>query len=78
MVKTGVFVSNNTEGYALKGCGFVGMLNGGGIWKAVPLGLTWSIWKEWNNRAFEGFERSLMDLKLLISCALFDWMAVLS
>ena len=29
MVKTGEFVSNNTEGYALKGCGFVGMLNGG-------------------------------------------------
>lgn len=31
MVKTGVFVSNNTEGYALKGCGFVRMLNGGGL-----------------------------------------------
>jgi len=52
--------------------------SGGGIWKAVPFGLMWSIWKEWNNRAFEGFERSMMDLKLLILCALFDWMAVLS
>lgn len=37
--------------------------------------LLWMVWKECNCRAFEGFERSLADLKLFLLHILHKWMA---
>ena len=49
----------------------------GDIWKVVPLGLMWDIWREHNNRAFEGSEWSMTDLKMVLLLSLFEWMTVL-
>ena len=38
----------------------------GDLWKAIPLCLMWAIWRECNNRAFEGAKRPKMDLKMII------------
>jgi hypothetical protein len=46
----------------------------GVIWNAVPLCLMWLIWKERNQRAFEGLERSSTELKMFLLRAMFDWM----
>jgi hypothetical protein len=37
----------------------------------------WTIWRQRNNRVFEGFERPTMDLKLILLRSLVEWMAVL-
>ena len=47
------------------------------IWNAVPLCLKWTVWREHNRRAFEGSERPMMDLKMFLLRALFDWIIVL-
>ena len=44
------------------------------LWGAVPLCLTWTIWRECNQHVFEGVGCS-SDLKLLFLCTMYDWMA---
>ena len=41
---------------------------GGNCWKAIPLCLMWIIWRERNNRAFEGIrtERRTLELKIIL------------
>ena len=44
------------------------------IWRAVPHCVMWCLWRERNARTFEGCERNIFDLKLLLLRTLFDWM----
>lgn len=53
------------------GCGGKGLVLCG----VQSLCLLWMVWKECNCRAFEGFERSLVDLKLFLLHILHKWMA---
>ena len=50
----------------------------GVIWNAIPLCITWIIWKERNNRTFEDLEHLLASVKLSLLCTLYAWMATLS
>ena len=50
----------------------------GVIWNAIPLCITWIIWKERNNRTFEDLEHLLASVKLSLLCTLYAWMAKLS
>ena len=45
-----------------------------GVWGAVPLCVMWVLWRERNLRVFEGQERTVLDLKLVLLRTLFDWM----
>jgi hypothetical protein len=47
------------------------------LW-ANPLCIMWTIWREHNQHSFEGTERSPLELKLFLFCAMYDWMAALS
>jgi hypothetical protein len=44
------------------------------VWNAVPLCVMWMVWRESNSWAFEGIERTTIDLKMILLRALFDWM----
>jgi hypothetical protein len=46
------------------------------IWEAVPHCLLWCLWRERNDRCFEGRERHMLDLKALFLFTLLDWMVV--
>ena len=46
----------------------------GDIWNAIPLCMRWIIWKERNCRTFEGIKQSMMAVKLLFICTLYEWM----
>ena len=35
-----------------------------GVWKLIPLAIWWSVWKERNQRIFEGKDLSLHEFKL--------------
>lgn len=50
----------------------------GEIWNAIPLGLMWILWREWNGWTFEGLEQSMLEVKFILLCLLYDWMASLS
>lgn len=50
----------------------------GEIWNAIPLGLMWILWREWNRWTFEGLERSMLEVKFILLCLSYDWMASLS
>ena len=50
----------------------------GVIWNAIPLCITWIIWKEYNKRTFEGLEHLLTNVKLSLLCTFYTWMATLS
>ena len=47
-----------------------------GIWMCIPHCLMWCIWRERNARSFEGCERILLDLKMLILKTLAEWVSV--
>ena len=49
----------------------------GAIWSTVPSCIVWVLWKERNNHTFKGLERSLVELKLVFLCTLYEWMAAL-
>ena len=44
--------------------GRVGRHWNGVIWMVAPHCLMWCLWRERNDRSFEDFERTLLDLKL--------------
>ena len=44
------------------------------IWEAVPHCLLWCLWRERNDRCFEGREHHMLDMKALFLCTLLDWM----
>ncbi len=44
------------------------------VWGAVPLCVMWVLWRERNLRVFEGQERMVLDLKLVLLRTLFDWL----
>ena len=43
-------------------------------WGAVPLCVMWVLWRERNQRVFEGQEQTVLELKILLLCTLFDWL----
>jgi hypothetical protein len=43
-----------------------------GVWGAVTLCAMWVLWRERNLRVFEGQERTVLDLKLVLLRTLFD------
>ena len=45
------------------------------IWKCIPHCLMWCLWRERNNRSFEGIEKNVADLKLLVLRTLFEWVS---
>ena len=48
------------------------------IWGAIPHCIVWTIWREQNNRIFEGEERSIIELKCIFILSLFEWITALS
>ena len=54
--------------------GSLGQHQNGVIWRAVPHCVMRCLWRERNARTFEGCERNIFDLKLLLLRTLFDWM----
>uniref|UniRef100_A0A2N9EXD0 Reverse transcriptase domain-containing protein n=1 Tax=Fagus sylvatica TaxID=28930 RepID=A0A2N9EXD0_FAGSY len=44
------------------------------VWGAVPLCVMWVLWRERNLRVFEGQERTVLELKLVLLRTLFDWL----
>ena len=56
----------NTKVVDLPACwqGRVGRHWNGVIWMVAPHCLMWCLWRERNDRSFEDFERTLLDLKL--------------
>ena len=49
----------------------------GVIYMAVPHCLMWCIWREKNNRCFEDYERTVVDLKLFFCRTLSNWMSII-
>ena len=47
------------------------------IWGDIPHCIIWTIWREWNNRTFEG-EWSITELKHIFILSLFEWITSLS
>ena len=45
------------------------------IWKCIPHCLMWCLWRERNSRSFEGIEKNVADLKLLVLRTLFEWVS---
>ena len=45
--------------------------SGNSLW--IPLYIMWNIWRERNNRIFEGEERSIFELKRVFLLSLFEW-----
>ena len=48
------------------------------IWVAIPHCIIWTIWREWNNRTFEGEEQSIIELKCSFILSLFEWITAFS
>ena len=48
------------------------------VWSALPLCIMWILWKERNNKTFEGVECPSMELELLFLQTLYEWMTALS
>ena len=48
------------------------------IWGAIPHCVMWCLWRERNERTFEGCEQNISELKTLLFRTLFDWMAATS
>ena len=74
-----------TAGYAIKGLDLLANWKGrfgrhriGDVWSAIPLCIMWILWKERNNRTFEGVEWPSVELKLLFLRTLYEWMTALS
>ena len=42
------------------------------VWRLVPHYLMWCIWRERNARSFEGYERSLLEIKSFFLHILFE------
>lgn len=45
---------------------------------AIPHYIVWTIWREQNNRIFEGEEQSIIELKRIFIFSLFELITVLS
>jgi hypothetical protein len=43
------------------------------LWNSIPHGICWVLWWERNSKAFEGKERSVLELKWLLIRTLMDW-----
>ena len=43
------------------------------VWRAAPLCLFWTVWKEMNNRVFDNKELSDKGIKLVFLCNLWAW-----
>lgn len=43
------------------------------IWNAIPHCIIWTIWREWNNRTFEGEKQSITELMRSFILSLFEW-----
>jgi hypothetical protein len=43
------------------------------LWNSIPHGIFWVLWCERNSRAFEGRERSVLELKWFLIRTLMDW-----
>ena len=47
------------------------------IWGVIPHCVVWTIWREQNNRIFEGEELSIIELKRIFILSLFEWITTL-
>ena len=47
------------------------------IWSIVPHCLTWCIWREWNARSFERWERFILEFKSFVFFTFLEWCLVL-
>ena len=45
------------------------------VWGAVPHCVLWVLWREQNNRIFEGHEVTSLELKSRVLRTLFEWMS---
>ena len=43
------------------------------LWNSIPHGIYWVLWWERNSKAFEGKERSVLELKWFLIRTLMDW-----
>jgi hypothetical protein len=43
------------------------------VWKMVPMCLFWCVWKEMNDRCFEGRGRTLGEILFLFYVTLYVW-----
>jgi hypothetical protein len=50
-----------------------GKSRGQALWNSIPHGICWVLWRERNLRAFEGKERSVVELKWFLIHTLMDW-----
>jgi hypothetical protein len=48
------------------------------VWGVAPACLIWCIWREHNQRTFEGLESSLLNLKFDFLETLYDWCSNIS
>jgi hypothetical protein len=46
------------------------------VWGAVPHCVMWLLWRERNNRVFEGQEVTSLDLKSKFLRTLFEWVSI--
>lgn len=45
------------------------------IWDVIPHCVMWNIWREGNNKRFDGVERLIHSLKGILLNSLFSWMS---
>ncbi len=54
--------------------GNLGKSKAGKIWKMIPQFLMWCLWREQNDRTFNGFEKSILAIKFQFLHTLLDWL----
>ncbi len=47
------------------------------VLNAVPFCVMWLVWRVRKHKAFEGTEGITMELKMILLCVLFNWIAAL-
>ncbi len=53
--------------------GLLGNSEAGKVWKMIPHCLMWSLWRERNERTFNGMEKSIPAIKFYFLHTLLDW-----
>ena len=48
------------------------------VWGVIPQCFMWNIWRELNNRIFEGEEHSIIELEHIFLLSLLEWRTALS